>query len=334
MEANFSIEHEWKGMLVEAGYLGNFGRHLPLQNITYNINMIPPASLNPANDSRPLALKRPFTEFTGSNASVSVAGNNIVSDYNALTLKTQKRYSNGVSWIATFVWSKWLDDNITSSGTSTASDAPNYQNIYNLAGERAYSTANVPFRLVFSPMADLPFGKGKHWLNQGGVLNGIVGGWQGSMMMTLQNGSPLGPTVLNGGTNFLGDPNQTLRPNLVSGCNTKQNAWQPAANNIRGIQFLNSACFQVPGTNYTYGNQPRETYVRGPGVEQFNLQLSKSWVMKERYRVQFKAEAIDAFNTPQFAAPAETVNGSNFGIITGTDAATRRIMDFALKIFF
>jgi hypothetical protein len=301
------------------------------------VNLVPPWLLSQT--SIPLALRRPFTQFSGSNASVSTTGYTVsVSDYHALTFKTERRYSQGFSWIAHFTWSKWITDadNGANAGlTGSYYDQPALQNIYNRAGEKSLANVNVPFRFVFSPIAELPFGKGKHWLNQGGVVNGVLGGWQAALMVTSQAGAPIAPTVLNGGNNILGDPNQTLRPNLVAGCDPNSpNQWQPAAGGIRGIQYLNAACFSVPA-QFTYGSQSRElSMVRGPGIAQFNFMLSKDFRFRERYRLQFKVEAIDLFNTPQFVLPAESLTGSNFGIITGTDGFTRRIMDFGLKLYW
>ena len=77
--------------------------------------MVPQALLSQT--SIPLALRRPFTEFAGSNASVSMQTTMGVSDYHALTVKTQHRYSNGTSWIATFVWAKWVDTDLQGGST-------------------------------------------------------------------------------------------------------------------------------------------------------------------------------------------------------------------------
>jgi hypothetical protein len=210
------------------------------------------------------------------------------------------------------------------------------QDIYNTRGERSLSDSDVPIRFVFSPIVELPFGKGKHFLNQGGVVNGLVGGWELALYSLLQAGSPLGPTVSGGGSAVVGDPNQTIRPNLVAGCNPNSpNRWQPAVG-VRGIQYLNPACFVAPATGSdTYGNQPRElSNLLGPGIDQFNLTLAKSWMIKDHYKLQFRAEAVDLFNTPGFSAPTESVNGTNFGLLTNFDGVSKRIMDFAMKFYF
>jgi hypothetical protein len=333
MDLNLSLQHQWKGFLIDLGYFGNFDRHVP---ISQNINMVPPALLGPGT----VALRRPFTEFTGNNASVTDYNWAVaVADYNAMTLKVEHRYSNGFSWISNFTWEKWLTNAEGPQGAvTTQGDSGTLSDIYNLRGEKSKSPEDIPFRLVFSPIYELPFGKGKHWLNQGGAINQVVGGWQGALMGTFQTGSPLGPTVSGGGNTYLNDANQTLRPNLVPGCNLKSpTAWQPAIGGVRGIQYVNPACFTLPA-NYTYGDQPRLLpNLRGPGLAIFNISASKNFYIKERYRVQFRAEAVDAFNTPLFSAPNDsfTPGGSTFGLITGAvNGIQRRIMDFQLKIYF
>jgi hypothetical protein len=330
MEFNLGLQHQWKKILLEVGYVGNLGRHNPISN--YNVNLVPPQLLSET--SVPVQLRRPYTEFSGSGAQlISYADSNFTSDYHSLNLKSERRYSNGFSWVAAFTWAKWVDNGNLIGGTGAATSSPNIQNIYDRAEAQSLSTADIPLRFVFSPIVELPFGKGKHWLNQGGVVNQLVGGWETSVMGTYQNGSPIGLTVNNGGT-ILGDVNQTLWPNVVSGCNPNSpNQWQPAAAG-RGIQYINPACFTVPAA-YTYGNASRLLpNLFGPGVAQMNLMVAKNFYFKERYRIQFRAEAVDVFNTPQFGGPATTVSGGNFGIIGGTDGFTRRIMDFGLKFYF
>jgi hypothetical protein len=330
LQYNFGLQHQWKQIYLEVGYIGTFGRHNPISNL--NVNLVPPNLLSET--SVPVQLRRPYTEFNGSNATItSYADSNFTSDYDALFFKTERRYRNGFSWVTSFTWSKWIDNGNLVESTGAATSSPNLQNIYNRAGEQALSMGDIPLRFVFSPIVELPFGKGKHWLNQGGVVNQLVGGWETAVMGTYQNGGPIGLTVSNGGT-ILGDVNQTLRPNVMAGCNPNSSSqWQPATAG-RGIQYINSACFTVPGS-YTYGNASREMpNLFGPGVAQMNLMVSKNFYFKERYRIQFRAEAVDLFNTPQFGDPAATVSGGNFGLITGTDNTTRRVMDFGLKFYF
>jgi hypothetical protein len=343
MQFNFTVQRQWKGMFFEVGYVGNLERHASGSN--YNVNLIPPNLLSAASLAAPRLL-RPFTQFSGTNASVtSYEDNQATVDYHAMTLKAERRWSSGFSYIAAFTWSKWIDD-VNINGA-------NFSDIYNRKGEQSLSGYDVPWRLVFSPIAELPFGAGKHWLNQGGVVNQLVGGWEMSALGTYQSGYPQSFSV-SGGTADLGDTSyNALRPDVLAGCNPKSSsAWQPAPNGTLGFQYVNTACFIGPSNAagsifpyYTFGNSSRYLgNLFGPGTAQFNFMLSKNFYYKERYRLQIRMEAYDLFNTTSFGNPATTLNGSNFGLVTGINnfanaaniAGTpiRRMIDLGAKLYF
>jgi hypothetical protein len=310
--------------------------------------MIPPQLLSQTS-SVPLYQLRPYPQFSGNTASVtSNADTNSISDYNGLVLKSERRFKNGYSWIATFAWSKWIDNasgqgeppafaNAPAIGTTVAS----YQNIYNRTAERSLSDWDVPWRMVLSPIYELPFGKDRRWMNRGGVLNAALGGWEWSTMATIQSGVPMSPTVLSGGLNYLGDQNQTLRPNYLTGCNPAANRWQ-AGPTLNSVQYLNPACFGIPAYQ-TYGTQSRTLpNIMSPGVRQFNMMLSKNFYYKERYRLQLRWQVVDVFNTPQFLMPqlGFSQNSGTFGIMNtcsfgvGPDGVTQRLMFLAAKLYF
>jgi hypothetical protein len=108
-----------------------------------------------------------------------------------------------------------------------------------LKAERSLSTNHVPHRVVVSPIIDLPFGKGRRWMNQGGILNAVLGGWQFSTLATFQAGSPFGILVLNGPRDVLGDQadGKNLRPDIVADPSVGDLKGKPAAG-IRGIQWF------------------------------------------------------------------------------------------------
>jgi hypothetical protein len=173
-------------------------------------------------------------------------------------------------------------------------------------------------------------------MNQGGIANAVLGGWEVSWMGTYQSGQPVDMSVANGGSSYWGDLQQNLRPNLISGCPLKaSNAWTPLSNGTLGFNYLNPACYSIPA-NHTYGTEGRAENVRGPGTYQDNMMLSKNWYYKERYRAQFRCEAIDLFNTPQMGLPGQSfsVGGTNIGAITNSDGFTRRVFEFGLMIYF
>jgi hypothetical protein len=334
---NLDIQRQWKNTLIDVAYMGNSGHHLNSQNINFNAVPGPLLPQIPVVGSSNIYKLRPYPQWGNNGSLYNYQYSNANSGFNILTVKAEHRYTNGLGYTVTWLWSKYIDNqNLGANDTATTLVAPNIQNFYNLNAEKALSGNDIPFRLVFAPIYNLPVGKGRHFLNQGGILNAVLGGWEVAWMGTYQSGQPVDMSVSGGGSTYLGDSEQNLRPNLISGCNLKaSNAWTPLSNGTIGMNYLNPACYTVP-PNYTYGNEGRSEHVRGPGTYQDNMELSKNWYYKERYRAQFRCEAIDLFNTPQFGLPGQSFSptGTNIGAITGTDGTTRRIIEFALKLYF
>jgi len=211
-------------------------------------------------------------------------------------------------------------------------DNDNPQDVNNLSAEKSNSTNDIPHRLVLAPIYELPFGKGRKWLQQG-FLSKVAGGWQISTIGTLQSGSPFGMSVLNGPAVYLGDNSDgtILRPDLVSNDLMSPDKGQPAAG-IRGINYLNPNAFAIPN-KYTYGNSSRTLPgVYGPGSVSFDLMLAKNFTVGERWRGQFRWEAFNFTNTPQWDLPAQDVGGGNLGIVTS--ASGRRIMQLGVKLYW
>jgi hypothetical protein len=183
---------------------------------------------------------------------------------------------------------------------------------------------------VLSPIIELPFGKGRRWLNRGGGVNAVLGGWQVSTLATLQKGSPFGASVLNGARDILGDVSASLRPDLLRDPNLS-NQGEPAVG-VRGIQWLDVAAFATPA-RFTFGTASRTLPgVLGPGLVNFDSMLAKNFVFRERWRAQFRWELFNTLNTPYFGLPTASLGGGNFGIVTS--ASSRRIMQFALKLYW
>jgi hypothetical protein len=333
---NLTFQHQWKGTLFEVGYMGNLGRHLASAGL--NLNRIPTELLARTDISE--RLKRPFTVFTGNAPGVSDSEyRNGLSNYNALTLKVERRFSQGLSYSVAYTYAKLIDDiNYQTAFAYTWGDNTGPQNIYDRRNERSLSTNCIPQRLVVAPVYELPVGKGRRFLNQEGVTDWILGGWQVSSVGKLQSGAPFGVTVLNGGRDVLGDQSGTLRPNLI-GDPESPNQGQPAVG-VRGLQWFDPAAFAVPG-RYTYGNAARTIPgLLTPGIVNFDIMIGKNFRFKERYRAQFRWEMLDAFNTPAFdnigrwPSPSQAVGAGNFGLVTQANALSRRIMQFGLKLYW
>lgn len=283
-------------------------------------------------------LRRPYTVLGGNQSSVGPLYSDWgLSNYQAFIAKLDRRFKGGLGWIVSFTWAKWID-NVPFSSTTGATQTDNNkpQTLYNRRLERALATNDIPLRLVASPIIDLPFGKGRHWLSRGGVLNAVLGGWQVSTIGTLQSGSPFGISVVNGARDILGDgtAQATLRPNQIGDANSPQQGQPSGA--VRGIYWVNAAAFTIPAP-YTYGTAGRTLVgIFKPGLVNFDTMMAKNFTYRERWRLQYRWEMFNFTNTPYWGLPNEnlpqTPGPSNFGIITS--AGSRRIMQMGLKLYF
>jgi hypothetical protein len=328
LHLNLTVQHQWKGILFEIGGLGNLGREAIFGNI--NVNHIPPQLL--AITSVPTRLRRPWTAYGSDATQIQILGPNWgLSNYWAFTFKSERRFQNGLGWVVSYSFTRWID-NLISQGTPLG-DNDQIQNIYDLKNERSLSTNDAPHRLVFSPIYDLPFGKGRTWLKRG-LLSQIVGGWQLGMIGTLQSGSPFGVTVLNGPTNLLGDNSDgtILRADLVSGQKLYASDKGSPAPGVRGISWLNPAAYTSPAA-FTFGNSSRTLPgVLGPPLINFDSLVAKNFRVRERWRAQFRWEMFNMTNTPNWGAPNDAVGGGSFGVITS--ASSRRIMQLGMKLYW
>lgn len=328
---NLTVQHQWHRLLIEVGYLGNLGRQIVFPNI--NVNHIPPELL--PRTEIPERLRRPWTIFTSDQPQIQLLAPNWgMSNYHALTVKTERRFERGFSWIMAYTFSKWIDNCVFVGGDgATFGDDDQIQNIYDLRNERSLSTNSIPHRLVVSPIVDLPFGKGRRWLNRRGVFDAVFGGWQISTLGTLRSGAPFGVTVLNGPRDILGDQadGKNLRPDIVADPNAGVKRGAPAEG-IRGISWFNAAAFRAP-ERFTHGNVSRTVPgVLGPGSVNFDSLVAKNVTFRERWRVQVRWETFNTFNTPEFELPNQSLGGGGFGFVTG--AGSRRIMQMGLKLYW
>ncbi len=327
---NLTIQRQWKDVLFEMGYLGNLGRKVIFPNI--NLNLIPPALLS--RTDIPARLRRPYPQFDSDRPQIQIISPNWgLSNYHAFTFKSERRFANGIGWMFAYTWSKWID-NLTFTGgdDSTWGDNSQVQNIYDRRHERALSTNHIPHRAVVSPIIELPFGRGKKWLDTRGPLDWLLGGWQVSGILTFQSGSPFGVSVVNGPRDLLGDDadGTNLRADIVGDINVSADQKGKPAIGQRGIQWFNQTAFASP-PRFTYGNSAR-TIMLGPGFVNLDSAVSKNWRFFERYRLQFRWEAFNAANTPVFGVPGSNLGGAGFGIATA--GSTDREMQFALKLYF
>ncbi len=263
-----------------------------------------------------LQLLRPFPQYNNVFYFRPLIGD---SNYHALQINLQKRFSDGLSGTASYVWSKLLDTSGVGNGAAFL-DATPVQDVYNYKrGEYSLSTLDVPHRFVGSFSYELPFGRKKRFgKNLNPILNEIFGGFQISGTVTVQSGTPL-LIVSNGifGLTGAGVGNAVRRPNRV-GENPINN--QQFRDNARaGISVfapLGTTFAEAPA--FTFGDAAR-TYsdVRRDRYKNVDFSVIKNFGFNEnRNKIQLRAEFLNLFNYVVFGTPGTNINSSNYGIVT------------------
>ena len=311
---NFNIERQLgEKSVLEVAYVGSKGTKLLTAR---DINQPQPSALPPGLPFVP----RPDPRFDDINLLESRANSN----YNALQVRFQQRLVRGLSSLLSYTWSKSIDD--ASNFFSSAGD-PNFpQNSYDVAAERGRSDFDVRHRLSVSYSYALPFGKGRQYLAKNGWVSTALSGWESYGIVTVQSGRPftvaLLPDIDNSGTgrSILGF-GANDRPNIVG---------NPELSNPTTDQWFNTAAFtfSAPGT---FGDAGRNI-LDGPGYQTVNLSLMKNTALSERINLQFRAEAFNLFNHPNFNLPDNFLGSPTFGRITS--ARDPRHIQFGLKLLF
>jgi hypothetical protein len=278
---------------IDIAYVGNHGYDLSFNNV--DLNQVPENELS-ANDLN----SKPFPLFNNINGTINTA----VSNYNALQAQITKRYSYGLTFNVNYTWSHFLDD-IDSSGFGSREGFQNYQNAFDPRDN--YSNSNFDIRNMFKGQAvyQLPFGKGKEFLNKNWLVDELVGGWKVSSVWVIEGGNPIGITT--GGNNSSNNQSgaYTQEANRVSGVNLRE----PGSTKQRLNEWYNLAALAVPAP-FTYGNFLRNT-VYGPGVVNVAASLGKTFDLYPRrgIKLEIRADAGNVLNHPSFGQP----NGNAIG---------------------
>lgn len=265
----------------------------------------------------------PFPQYT----SVTLANSNTGSArYYSAYFRAERRFSYGLSLLASYTWSRSMDDLIGQSGAGASQivAVTGPQNAYNLNGEWSLSTFDTPNRFTTAITYELPFGKGKPFLHDSNFLNYVVGGWSLNTFGVIQSGYPLNVTQTNNNSVIgasVQRPNATGISPVTSG-----------STDDRLSDWLNPAAF-TSAPAYTFGDTSRFLNVRGPGLFNFDVSIFKSFSIKERVKAQFRAEALNATNTPYFSTPNTNISSSSFGVIT-SQANYPRMIQLGIRITF
>ncbi|MCX6612400.1 MAG: hypothetical protein NTW74_16305, partial [Acidobacteria bacterium] len=245
---------------------------------------------------------------------------NLGTSYHALQLSVEKRFSTVLSLHANYTKSKLMSEcSAIGGGNSGDACATEYRlGRFNRRLDRSIDQDDVASRMVISGVYELPFGKGKRFLDKAPKLvNGVLGGWQMNGIGTFQSGLPL---AIRGANNFSGInfPNVLRDPTLPADQRTP-------------VRWFDLEAFANPA-NFTIGNAPRTLpRTRAPGLTDLSFSLFKTFSIKERFKLEARAEFFNALNTVNYNAPnltftpnaaGQNVN-ANFGRILGSLEARR-----------
>jgi len=341
---NLGIEHELPGkMVLDVAYVGTTGTKLPRfrqvdqayitksqidtlsPDVVTRMELIgiPPAVAQYLYNNQlwaqiPSVVRTPYFGF----AQLFQAEDVVSSNYNSLQAKVDKRFSHGLSFLASYTWSHSIDGASVFFGSGANATTIFPQNNYNLKAERGSSDFDIRQRLSWSFTYDVP--------TLHSVPKLLGAGWQLGGILTLQTGQPF--SVLTGqGLSGTGLGND--RPDLVG---------DPNAGPHSVSRWFNTSAF-VPNQPLTFGDAGRNI-VTGPGYSDFDFSILKNVKFRERVNAQFRAEFFNITNHPAFALPSNILAAPNFGaLFTTPDAAQSnvglgsggpRLIQFALKISF
>ena len=296
----------WSGAALDLQYVGSHTRNL--DRSFYNNTPQPgPGPVDP---------RRPSQRFR----SRRIIQNDLIADYDALSVILRKRMSRGLQADVHYTWSRTRDMATNSNGGGQT------MNNYDIWADYGPANWDVPHRFVASYLYDVPFLKS----SPQPVLRYVVAGWQLGGVTTLQSGTPVNVTIGPDRAN-IGITGQQ-RPDLV-GLVPELNCQQsPTAPDL--INCFDPSAFALPA-QYTFGNAPRNV-LRGPKVLLTDLSLVKNVPVQGSVRLQIRAEVFNAFNTVNYGNPNAVFGSATFGRISATNASypNMRQIQLGAKLFF
>jgi hypothetical protein len=305
---NVEIQHQMGANLAASiGYVGSYNDRLDLTGL-FNTATTPGGT-------------KPFPWYNVTPFYGTSHGNG---NYNALQAKLEHHFVRGFQYLVSYTWSKSID--VGSSGWFDVENGPGgssgLQDPYHPERSRSVSAYDIPHFLSMSGVWDLPFGKGKRYLN-GGVANQIVGNWQVNGIVQLRSGQPYNLSVVGDVANI----GNTLsfwnyaRPNLIGDPN-------PANRTVN--EWFNPSAFAVPVNSF--GDFGRNA-LRTASVYDADFSVFKNFPIGERFLVSFRAEFFNAFNIQNYGAPNTLIGTAGAGQITSNVLPPRQIQ-FGLHLGF
>ncbi|HKF01116.1 MAG TPA: hypothetical protein VKB49_02335, partial [Candidatus Sulfotelmatobacter sp.] len=257
------------------------------------------------------------------------------SNYHALQVDGNHRFSHGFSLRGVYTWSKALDDGDSLNATAAANAPGLVSNPFNLRADYGLATYDVRHIGVINAVYTLPFGQGQTIGNSlEGWSNALVSGWSVNSVVTIQSGFPFTPQLSYNPSNN-GDTRNPVRPFVNPDFTGPVILGKPS-------QWFNPDAFLAPPANSGfYGNLGRNTQI-GPGLGTWDFSAFKTTTLRERLALQFRAEIFNLlnranFNTPNLITFTSSTTGTKTsgtaGAITSTSTTSRQIQ-FGLKLIW
>ncbi len=334
------------GFVLNFGYSGSRSSDMTWTAATLNVNQLDPAFFSRGGAALTAAVANPFSGKGGSGiiGGATVAANQLLraypqfasvnftnsdrnrAHYDSGILRLQKAFSQGLTLVSSYTFSKNYD--LLGGGTGNNLNAGNSgpQDVFSLAGEYGLSYLHSPHRWTNAFTYELPFGKGKAF---GSAMpyaaNLIAGGWSINAISTMQTGYPMQVYQDQNNNSVFGNARQ--RPNATG---TEPGADGSFGQRIDG--WINPSAFSIAPVA-TLGNLTRTIPLRGPGQVNWDMSVFKTFDIYEGFKAQFRAEALNAMNTPLFRGPNTALNNSQFGKIT-SQANFPRMIQLGLRLYF
>lgn len=344
---SLDVQHQLQGgFVMNVGYSGSRSANMTWTAANLNINQLDPAYFSRGASALTAAVANPFFGNGGSGVigGATVAANQLLrpypqfgainftnsdrnsAHYDSAIVRLQRAFSQGLTLVSAYTWSKNYDLLGGGAGNNLNGGNASPQDIYSLGGEWGLSYLHSPHRWTNAITYELPFGKGKAFGNSVNyATNLLIGGWSLNAVSTMQTGYPLQIYMNNNVNSAFGNartrPNATgVSPEMSGDFGTRIDGW------------INKGAF-VDAPIATLGDVTRTISMRGPGQVNWDISVFKSFEIYERFKAQFRAEALNAMNTPWFRTPSTAFGNAQFGQIT-QQGNFARMLQLGLRLYF
>ena len=322
-----AYSHQWhvevqrqitRNLMVGLGYVGSYNGRMEYSGYAH-VPAVP--GVDPATGRRLTPAERdqlrPWPHITGTFRYEDDIG---MAKYNALQLKVQHRFSEGLASMFAYTLSRSID---TSSGWFAAENGIGgnaaIQNYHDIDGARAVSGYDIPHILTWATVWELPLGRGKRWLSDG-PASWILGNWQLNWMLLARSGQPFTVQVAGGDPANIG-VNGYARPNQVG---------DPTLSDPNEERWFNTAAFAIPVNSF--GNAERNS-LRAPGFWNVDLGLQKNVALGSNRRVELRVEVFNVFNHINLGNPDVRIDQPTAGRITSMSGIPRQVQ-FGLRFVY